>query len=95
MLIAPEIELAAVSAGAALLIGGAIALFGHRAVLGLVFRIGRLMARRRLVSTLTLGALASGGLAVASATGLEPAAAGDAFSFFQDNLAGALRAMAG
>ena len=45
--------------------------------------------------TLVLGALASGGLVAANATGLEPAAAGDAFSFFQNNLAEALHALGG
>lgn len=95
MFITPEIELAAVSAAAALLIGGAVAVFGHRAVLGLASRIAGFFVRRRLLSTLTLGAITSGGLAVANATGLEPAAAGDAFSFFQDNLTEALRAMGG
>lgn len=95
MFISPEFQLAAVSAGSALVIGGAVALFGHRALLGLLSRIAGLFLRRRLLSTLTLGAITSGGLAVASATGLEPAAAGDAFSFFQNNLTEALRAMGG
>ncbi|HAQ34733.1 MAG: hypothetical protein CMF74_17190 [Maricaulis sp.] len=95
MVITPEIELAAVSGGIALLIGGAVVAFGHRAVLGAALRIAGFFARRRLFSTLTLGAITSGGLAVASATGLEPAAAGDAFSFFQDNLTEAIRAMGG
>lgn len=95
MFINPEIEIAAVSAAAALLIGGAVALFGHRAVLALAWRAGRFFARRRFYSSLALGALASGGLAVANATGLEPTAAGDAFSFFQNNLAEALHAMGG
>lgn len=95
MFISPELEVAAISAAAALLIGGAVALFGHRAVLGAAWRASRLIARRRLYSSLVLGALASGGLVAANATGLEPAAAGDAFSFFQNNLAEALHALGG
>ena len=47
MFISPEIEIAAISAGAALLIGGAVALFGHRAVLAAAWRASRLIARRR------------------------------------------------
>jgi hypothetical protein len=95
MFISPELEIAAISAGAALLIGGAVALFGHRAVLTAAWRIGRVIARRRFYSSLVLGALASGGLVAANATGLEPTAAGDAFSFFQNNLAEALHALGG
>ena len=95
MFISPEIEIAAISAGAALLIGGAVALFGHRAVLTAAWRIGRVFAPRRFYSSLVLGARASGGLVAANARGLGPTAARHAFSFFHNKLAEALHALGG
>ncbi|WP_421789369.1 hypothetical protein [Hyphobacterium sp.] len=75
--------LAGVSAGLALMIGGAVRLFGSQWLFTMVRRGLGLAIRRRGLMTGLLGGVASAGLATASATGLEPPAFTDAVSWLQ------------
>ena len=86
MEIPAELQLAAISASAALLIGGSVAVFGHGPVLSVIARAGGFAMRRRRLTTLALGLVASVGLAVANAVGMEPAPSQDAFSWFQSQV---------
>lgn len=81
-----ELQLAIVSATVAVAVGGSVALFGHGPVLGLIGRLAGVALRRRRLTTLLLGSMASGGIAAANAIGLEPAAATDAVSWFHNQI---------
>lgn len=83
-----ELQLALISAVTALLVGGLVALLGLRPLAAFGVRAAGFFLRRRRLTTLALGAAASGGLAVANAVGLEPAAAGDAVGWFQSQING-------
>ena len=81
-----ELQLATVSAAVALVVGGSVAVFGHGPVLRLIGRLAGFAVRRRGLTTLLLGSLASGGIAAANAVGLEPPAATDAVMWFQGQI---------
>ncbi|WP_109261467.1 hypothetical protein [Hyphobacterium indicum] len=83
-----EMDLVLVSAGAALIIGSAVRLFGSRWLFDSLRHIVGFVLRRRGVSTALLGAAASTGLAAASALGVQPVEMGDAVSWFQSQVSG-------
>ena len=70
-LLPAELDLVIVSALFALVLGGAVRLFGARWLLVSLGRAGGFAMRRRGLSTALLGATASAGLAVANAIGLQ------------------------
>lgn len=82
-LLPEELELVAVSAGLALVIGSLVRIFGAKWLFSILRHLGGFALRRRAVSTAVLGATASAGLAAASAFGLQPPELGDAVSWFQ------------
>ncbi|MEE2527291.1 hypothetical protein V0U79_13070 [Hyphobacterium sp. HN65] len=87
-LIPAELDLVAVSAGSALIMGSVVRIFGARWLFSILRHVGGFAMRRRAVSTAVLGATASAGLAAASAFGLQPPEFGDAVGWFQSQFAG-------
>jgi len=83
-----QLELVAVSAGAALIVGSLVRIFGSRWLFMALRHGAGFLMRRRGVSTAVLGVAASGGLAAASAIGLQPPEFGDAVSWFQGQFNG-------
>jgi hypothetical protein len=65
-----DLDLVAVSAAAALLMGGAVRMFGSAWLFTALRLAGGAALRRRGASTILLGVTASAGLAVAHAVGL-------------------------
>ena len=82
MTISAEFDLVAVSASAALVLGGSVRLFGARWLFACLRQVAGLAMRRRGVSTALLGITASAGLAAASAIGLQPPEFTNAVSWF-------------
>jgi hypothetical protein len=78
-----QMDVVFVSAGAALIIGGAVRVFGSKWLFTGLRHVAGFVMRRRGVSTAILGAAASTGLAAASAFGIQPPEMGDAVSWFQ------------
>jgi len=78
-----NMDLVLVSSGAALIIGSAVRIFGSKWVFTALRHIAGFAMRRRGVSTAILGAVASTGLAAASALGIQPVEMGDAVGWFQ------------
>ena len=72
MHIPAELQLVAVSASAALLVGGSVSLFGVQPVAGALFQVGRFVMRRRRLMTMTLGILATSGVTLANLVGITP-----------------------
>jgi len=72
MHIPAELQLVAVSASAALLVGGSVSLFGLQPVAGALFQVGRFVMRRRRLMTMTLGVLATSGVTLANMVGMAP-----------------------
>ncbi|MCW5724900.1 MAG: hypothetical protein KIS81_08065 [Maricaulaceae bacterium] len=70
--LSPELLTAAISAAAALVLGGAVALLGFRPVASAAFAALRFGLSRRPMTSITLGLLALAGVAGAQGMGLEP-----------------------
>jgi hypothetical protein len=88
-----QMDVVLVSAGAALIIGGAVRVFGSKWLFTGLRHIAGFVMRRRGVSTAILGAAASTGLAAASVLGIQPLEMGDAVSWFQSQFSDVSQAM--